>query len=88
MTGRAAAVQIWAMPVLRALRQRLILLPTGEGDWEDPGESWRIANVLGSKGVPNRVDPWGREWDHDWITWRAMLPKYLAEHTTERKEQP
>ena len=67
-------------PQLARLRQRLILLPTGQGQWEDVGESWRLANVLGRKGVPNRVDLWGREWDHNWETWRAMLPKYLKEH--------
>ncbi|MCZ8132513.1 MAG: alpha/beta hydrolase-fold protein [Steroidobacteraceae bacterium] len=65
---------------LDQLRRRLVLLPTGEGRWEDVGESWRIARLLGAKGVPNRVDPWGPQWDHDWNTWRAMLPKYLAEH--------
>jgi esterase/lipase superfamily enzyme len=67
-------------PQLQLLRKRLVLLPTGTGKWEDIGESWRIANLLGAKGVPNRVDPWGDEWDHNWVTWRAMLPKYLAEH--------
>lgn len=64
---------------LRALRQRMIVIPTGEGDYEDPTESWRMANVLGSKGVPNRVDLWGRDCHHEWSTWRAMLPKYLGE---------
>lgn len=64
---------------LELLRSRSILLPSGEGDYEDIGESWRLAQVLGSKGVPNRVDPWGVEYRHDWITWREMLPKYLAE---------
>ncbi len=66
-------------PVLEKLRQRLVLLPSGEGDYEDIGESWRMASVLGKKGVPNRVDPWGPQWRHDWVTWRAMLPKYLDE---------
>jgi esterase/lipase superfamily enzyme len=66
-------------PALEALRKRLVLLPTGEGRWEDIGESWRIANVLGAKGVPNRVDSWGPRYDHDWVTWREMLPKYLDE---------
>jgi len=65
---------------LARLRERLVLLPTGQGKWEDVGESWQLANLLGSKGVPNRVDLWGRDWDHDWTTWRAMLPKYLEEH--------
>jgi len=64
---------------LDGLRRRFVLLPTGEGRWEDPGESWRLASALGARGIPNRVDPWGPEWDHDWHTWRVMLPRYLAE---------
>ncbi len=66
--------------LLKQLQQRMILLPTGEGDYEDIGESWRMAAVLGAKGIPNRVDPWGPDYHHNWVTWRAMLPKYLAEH--------
>lgn len=66
-------------PVLEQLRQRFIVLPTGEGRWEDIGQSWRMASVLGAKGIPNRVDPWGTNYDHDWMTWREMLPKYLEE---------
>ncbi|MBT8079260.1 MAG: hypothetical protein KJO31_11845 [Gammaproteobacteria bacterium] len=64
---------------LNRLRTRMILLPSGEGDYEDIGESWRMARVLGSRGIPNRVDPWGPEWHHDWNTWREMLPRYLDE---------
>ncbi len=65
---------------LELLRTRFVLLPTGEGDYEDTGESWRMARVLGAKGVPNRVDLWGRHYHHDWMTWREMLPRYLAEY--------
>ena len=65
---------------LEGLRNRFILLPSGEGDYEDIGESWRLADLLGRKGVPNRVDSWGPGYHHDWITWREMLPKYLAEY--------
>lgn len=64
---------------LGRLRERFILITHGEGKWEDPNESWRIADVLGKRGIPNRVDPWGEEYDHDWPTWRHMLPKYLEE---------
>ena len=64
---------------LELLRRRFILLPSGEGDYEDIGESWRMASVLGAKRIPNRVDPWGPEWHHNWVTWREMLPKYLDE---------
>lgn len=62
---------------LELLRQRMIILASGEGAWEDIGESWAIADVLGGKGVPNRVESWGHDWEHDWGTWRHMLPHYL-----------
>ena len=66
---------------LDVLRSRYILIPSGQGRAEDIGESWRLADILGKKGIPNRVDPWGPEWHHDWPTWRNMLPKYLGEWT-------
>jgi esterase/lipase superfamily enzyme len=66
-------------PQLDTLRQRRVILASGEGAWEDIGESWAMADVLGSKGVPNRVDSWGPEFEHDWGTWWRMLPQYLAE---------
>lgn len=65
--------------LLDKLRERFVLLTHGTGRWESPKESWNVADLLGSKGVPNRVDEWGDEWDHDWPTWRRMLPKYLGE---------
>jgi esterase/lipase superfamily enzyme len=64
---------------LEALQKRFVLLASGQGRAEDIGESWRIAHLLGMKGIPNRVDPWGPDWHHDWPTWRRMLPQYLEE---------
>jgi esterase/lipase superfamily enzyme len=64
---------------LDQLRRRFILLATGSGAWEEPEQSWRVARVLGDKRVPNRVDDWGPAFEHDWPTWRQMLPKYLSE---------
>lgn len=66
-------------PHLSRLRQRFVLLAHGTGRWEEPAQSWHTADVLGGRGIPNRVDEWGPEWDHDWITWRRMLPQYLDE---------
>ncbi|MEM8949781.1 MAG: alpha/beta hydrolase-fold protein [Pseudomonadota bacterium] len=65
--------------LLDRLRSRFVLLTFGQGRWEHPDDSWRMADVLGAKGIPNRVDTWGAEHDHDWPTWRQMLPKYLDE---------
>ncbi len=69
-------------PRLDALRERFVLLASGEGKAEDIGESWTVAGVLGRRGIPNRVDSWGTEWDHDWPTWRNMLHKYVDDFTT------
>lgn len=63
------------------LRTRFVLMACGEGQAENIGESWAMAHALGERGVPNRVDPWGPSWDHDWPTWRVMLPQYLHEWT-------
>jgi esterase/lipase superfamily enzyme len=64
---------------LELLRHRFILLAAGEGAWEDIGESWHMAGLLGAKGIPNRVDNWGDRYEHDWGTWLQMLPRYLSE---------
>ena len=66
---------------LARLRGRFVLLASGEGRAENIGESWKVADLLGEKGVPNRVDSWGSDWPHDWHTWREMFPKYLDELT-------
>jgi esterase/lipase superfamily enzyme len=64
---------------LDLLRTRFAIFASGQGAWENVGESWAAADVLGRKGVPNRVDAWGEEWPHEWPTWRRMLPQYLDE---------
>lgn len=64
---------------LQQLRQSFVLLAHGLGEFEDPAESWRVADALGGKGIPNRVDEWSQEWRHDWVTWRRMLPQFLGE---------
>ncbi len=66
---------------LDKLRTRHLQIVSGEGRFEDITESFRLAKVLGDKGIPNYVDSWGPDWTHDWITWRAMMPKYLEEWT-------
>jgi esterase/lipase superfamily enzyme len=68
-------------PQLARLRDRRAILASGEGEWEDIGSSWQMAEALGAKGIPNRVDNWGPQWAHQWPTWRTMLPQYLRELT-------
>lgn len=51
---------------------------SGSGAYEDPGSSGRFAKILYDKGINYELDIWGQEWPHDWDTWRAALPHYLA----------
>lgn len=64
---------------LSRLQQRFVLLATGQGDHENPEESWKVADALGARNIPNRVDLWDGNWKHDWETWREMLPQYVQE---------
>ena len=64
---------------LDTLRTRFALLAHGRGRWETPAESWNMAQALGARGIPNRVDEWDESHDHDWPTWREMLPRQLDE---------
>jgi esterase/lipase superfamily enzyme len=63
---------------LHRLKQRFVLLATGSGDYENPAQTWQVADTLGARNIPNRVDVW-EGWKHDWDTWRAMLPHYVGE---------
>jgi len=55
-----------------------IVIATGQGDYEAPDASRRIAGILHNKGIPHWLDVWGHDMKHDWPTWRDMLPYHLA----------
>lgn len=63
------------LPLLQAKRHLYFL--SGQGPYEDPQSSVRIGQILGAKGIPNYVDIWGKEYRHDWPTWRDMLPSAM-----------
>ena len=65
---------------LRDLRRRFIHLATGEGDYEQPAESQRLAETLAARGIPHQLDLWGRDFAHGWGSWHQMLPRTLAPH--------
>jgi len=59
-------------------RSKHIHVVTGSGSYEDPSSSGKFAKILYDKGINYELDVWGTDWPHDWNTWRAMLPEYLA----------
>ena len=64
------------LPMLR--RSKHVHILTGSGDYESPSASRNFSNLLSHKGIPHELDVWGPDMRHDWPTWRAMLPHYLA----------
>ena len=70
----------WYLPGLGGEYLRLlqnackIHVLTGQGAYEAPDASWKLSNLLHSKGIPHFLDVWGHDVDHDWPWWRKMLP--------------
>ena len=64
------------------LRGRVsVLLVVGQGMWEDTTgalESTRaLSATLAEKGIRHELDVWGREFPHDWPSWRAQIAHHL-----------
>jgi esterase/lipase superfamily enzyme len=55
-----------------------IRLATGHGPYEDSGPTYRLAEVLGSRGVPHSVDDWGPDGGHDWPFWKRQMNEYVG----------
>ena len=60
-------------------QKRHIHIVTGQGDYENPDASRRLAGILYNKGIPFELDLWGYDMPHDWPTWRDMMRYYLRE---------
>jgi esterase/lipase superfamily enzyme len=62
----------WYLDKIKASHH--IHIYTGSGSYEDPEASRRFAGTLYSKGIWYDLDIWGADINHDWPTWRTMLP--------------
>ena len=51
---------------------------TGAGSYEDPEANRRFSQVLWDKNIWHDLDIWGEDINHDWPTWRAMLPYIIG----------
>ncbi|MFN7976181.1 MAG: alpha/beta hydrolase-fold protein [Acidobacteriota bacterium] len=65
-----------ALDLLR--HQSTIFICTGQGAYEVPDASRNLAAILGSKGIPHVLDLWGWDIEHDWPSWRKMLPYFVS----------
>ena len=65
--------------LLDQYRQSNIIICCGQGAWEDEmvADSHTLKQILDAKKIPNWVDFWGYDVNHDWPWWRKMLPYFL-----------
>lgn len=63
----------WFLERYQAMR---IVLGVGDHDI-CLGENFRMANILGSKGIPHWLDVWTGGERHDWPLWQRMANKFF-----------
>jgi len=64
--------------VLGELAKDDIRLVTGTGPWEDRGPTYRLSEVLSSRGIRHSVDDWGPDGGHDWPFWKRQMNEYVS----------
>ena len=69
-------VDQWYLDKIRSSHH--IHIYTGSGSYEDPEANKRFSQVLWDKGIWHDLDVWGPDINHDWPTWRSMLPHILG----------
>jgi esterase/lipase superfamily enzyme len=57
-------------------RRNTYILATGYDD-QCLGDNRHLAGIMGSRGIPHRLDTWSTWNSHDWPTWEQMLHVYL-----------
>jgi esterase/lipase superfamily enzyme len=55
-----------------------IHIATGTGPWERPAPSYRLSEILHSKGIRHSLDDWGPQGGHDWPFWKSEMREYLS----------
>ena len=66
-------------PWMQMYRQRKIIFCVGQGRWEDETlpSTRDMDRILCEKHVNACFDYWGFDVDHDWPSWRRMLPFHM-----------
>jgi esterase/lipase superfamily enzyme len=51
---------------------------TGTGPWEKSGPSYRLSEILWSRGIRHSLDNWGPDGGHDWPYWKREMREYVS----------
>lgn len=54
-----------------------VYLLSGSGEGENPENTVHLHNILKNKNIRHFIDIWGKEWGHNWDTWKQMLGQII-----------
>ena len=54
-----------------------IHIATGTGPYEDSSSSYRLSEILTSRGIRHHLDNWGPQGGHDWPFWKNQMREYV-----------
>jgi esterase/lipase superfamily enzyme len=64
--------------MIAQLSQCDIHVATGSGPWENSGPSYRLSQILSSRGISHHLDDWGPMGGHDWPYWKHQMREYIS----------
>ena len=50
------------------------------GPWENSGPTYRMSEVLRSRGIAHHLDDWGPKGGHEWPYWHHQMWEYVGAH--------
>lgn len=72
-------------PSVRLYNLKKAVICTGQGPWEEPGETRRLDAILKQKGIHIWTDYWGYDCAHDWYWWHRQV-KYFLPYLLDEQE--
>lgn len=67
----------WDHPYIEKYRQNRGIICVGQGAWEMPETTRRVAEIVAEKNMGVWVDFWGHDVAHDWDWWYKQVPYFL-----------
>jgi esterase/lipase superfamily enzyme len=63
--------------ILENMRNKNIIIASGKGEYEDSQAARDLSGILHCKNISHWLDIWGYDVEHDWPSWKKMLPYFL-----------
>ena len=69
----------WDHPYIEKYRSNRGIICVGQGAWEMPETTRRVAEIVAEKNMGVWVDFWGHDVAHDWDWWYKQVPYFVPQ---------